>query len=98
MCNAGEWTKTPGNDNTDTVCAACSKGRFRAKKPTSNKKAEKETSVCIVHKKCKAGEWIEATGDAMTDTKCTPCNKGFFRSTSPKGNTKERETEDVPSA
>ena len=69
-CKAGEWTKATGDETTDTVCSACSAGRFRAKAPTDNK-AEKETTVCNAHTDCDAeGRVQKVAGSNTADAVC----------------------------
>ena len=90
-CKAGEWTRAGGTGKTDTVCAVCNTGRFRANAPTDNK-AENQTSVCMVHKRCRAGEWTRAGGTGKTDTVCAVCDTGRFRANAPTDNTAENQT------
>ena len=85
MCKSGEWTKAAGDAKTDTLCSACSTGRFRAKAATDNA-AEKENDVCVVRKTCKAGEWTSALGTPSTDTKCRSCAPGTARALAPTSN------------
>ena len=78
-CAKAEYTKSVGNETTDTACRTCGagkyrKGLFRVVSDSDPIVAENEDDVCIAYGgKCKQGAWTFKADTTTTNTKYKPC-------------------------